>query len=113
MNKVLVTDRALLATLPPLPAGYGPKIYWGPQDAGAHVWFNQHHGDWIESGRGDSHEHAYFHAYKREPVKRVRWANMYPIPRTSFESRAAADRAALSDRIACVRIEFEEGQYDD
>ena len=29
------------------------------------------------------------------------------------ESRARADAVAGSGRIACVRVEFEEGQYDD
>ena len=51
------------------------------------------------------------------PVKYVRYINVYlygdgEIPRLK-ESRAKADAVAGNGRIACVRVEFEEGQYDD
>ena len=51
------------------------------------------------------------------PEKHVRYFNAYThgdcwIPRLK-ESRARADAVAGNGRIACVRVEFEEGQYDD
>ena len=51
------------------------------------------------------------------PEKHVRYLNVYTygdgeIPRLK-ESRARADAVAGNGRIACVRVEFEEGQYDD
>lgn len=51
------------------------------------------------------------------PEKHVRYFNVYTygdgkISRLK-ESRAMADAVAGNGRIACVRVEFEEGQYDD
>lgn len=51
-----------------------------------------------------------------KPRKQTLWVNIYP--ETSAQrcagcnSRAEADRFAATTRIACVRIEYEEGQYD-
>ena len=45
------------------------------------------------------------------PPKQVRWVNVYP--EGFCESRDVADRFADPSRIACIRIEFTEGQYDD
>ena len=51
------------------------------------------------------------------PPKLVRYLNIYrdsPLITTSiYSNRAAADHHAGPERIACIRIEFEEGQYDD
>lgn len=51
------------------------------------------------------------------PEKHVRYFNVYArgycgVSRLK-ESRAEADAVAGNGRIACVRVEFEEGQYDD
>jgi hypothetical protein len=48
------------------------------------------------------------------PEKDVLYVNIYPKPACSclHTSREAADREALSTRIACIRVEFVEGQYD-
>jgi hypothetical protein len=40
--------------------------------------------------------------------KHVRWLNCYAD--SDYESRESADRHGGSDRIACIRIEFEEGE---
>lgn len=56
------------------------------------------------------------------PEKHVRYSNAYKTPDGEIswlkeswlkESRARADAVAGNGRIACVRVEFEEGQYDD
>ena len=50
------------------------------------------------------------------PVKHVRYFNVYTYGDGEIsrqESRARADAVAGKGRIACVRVEFEEGQYDD
>lgn len=53
------------------------------------------------------------------PKKHVRYLNVYKTPDGEItwlkESRARADAVAVAvnGRIACVRVEFEEGQYDD
>ena len=51
------------------------------------------------------------------PEKHVRYFNVYIYGDTEVsrlkESRARADAVASNGRIACVRVEFEEGQYDD
>lgn len=41
------------------------------------------------------------------PQKHVKWVNVYP---TTHATREEADKRALPSRIACVRIEFEEGE---
>ena len=45
----------------------------------------------------------------------VRYINMYPngCRGRAHESRAKADNSAGSSRIACVRVEFKEGQFDE
>lgn len=47
--------------------------------------------------------------------KRVVWLNVYPDDNGGFyyDSRAEADDLASPDRIACLRVEFEEGQFDE
>jgi hypothetical protein len=47
--------------------------------------------------------------------KRVVWLNVYPEDDCGFYygSRAETDRQANPCRIACIRVEFEEGQFDD
>lgn len=47
------------------------------------------------------------------PRKHVRWVNMYDYRdgiSGLYSSREAADRGAIESRIACIRIEFEEGE---
>ena len=52
-----------------------------------------------------------FWRYRVAPKKIVRYVNIYP--NGTHESRQAADRRASSCRLACVRIEYHEGQYDE
>ena len=47
------------------------------------------------------------------PQRHVRWVNMYADVSSItglYTSREAADKGAFGQRIACLRIEFEEGQ---
>ena len=110
---IKITDEALLEALGPLPDGYGPDVYFGPCEDGPHVWFSGSDGEWNKANVKDSFR--VFHAYKREPVKRVVWLNVYPDRRDNFthQSRVIADRFASANRIACVRVEFEEGPPND
>lgn len=43
--------------------------------------------------------------------KRVVWLNLYPL--FGYDSRSEADASADPTRIACIRVEFEEGQFDE
>jgi hypothetical protein len=47
--------------------------------------------------------------------KRSIYVNVYPgtTPGVAHKSRDAADRNTTDTRIACVLVEFEEGQFDD
>lgn len=50
--------------------------------------------------------------------KRVRYVNVYRSPSSDHlgddhATRGAADRRATPARIACIRIEYSEGQYDE
>jgi hypothetical protein len=47
--------------------------------------------------------------------KRVVWLNVYDDDRPtvhSYHSREEADSYAYANRLACIRLEFEEGQFD-
>ena len=55
-----------------------------------------------------------FWLYRVAPKKIVRYWNYYSSGgAASHDTRAAADEAAGPHRIACLRIEFHEGQYDE
>ena len=50
------------------------------------------------------------------PEKRVAWVNMYPDKNAlgvPCKSRDEADKDAAHDREACVRVEYEVGQFDE
>ena len=51
------------------------------------------------------------------PEKHVRYINFYDDDITGttmkYKSRADADANAIPDRLACVRVEYEDGQFDD
>ena len=50
------------------------------------------------------------------PEKHVRYINIYDDHESAlYESRKNADngKAKFQDRIACIRIEYEDGQFDD
>lgn len=49
--------------------------------------------------------------YNLVQPKIVRHINIYPS--SGYSSRAEADRTAMPNRIACVRVEWREGQFDD
>ena len=50
---------------------------------------------------------AQFVDIENVPEKLVRWVNVYP---DAHPSKKDADHCAAADRIACIRIEFEEGE---
>lgn len=56
-----------------------------------------------------------FRILPTKPPKRVVWLNVYPDESSGFfyNSRQGADHQADSARIACIRVEFEEGQFDE
>lgn len=45
--------------------------------------------------------------------KHVRYINIYPNNEISHNSRQTADDCAIHDRLARIRVEYEEGQFDD
>ncbi len=56
-------------------------------------------------------------APKVEPRRFVRWFNVYPDGQVLFgrgghHTKALADNFAGLGRIACIRVEFTEGQFD-
>lgn len=100
------------ATLPALPDGYGPDVHWGPQEDRPHVFFDVGCKKWLPSEIG-WHDDL-FHAYKREPVKRVVWLNVDADGTAEvWNTRHGADRLAHDDRIARIRVEIEEGRFDE
>ena len=78
-----------------------------------------HHGDWETGGWNldgyfSSGTFHIFDIISEIKPKRVVWLNVYPEDDGGFyyDSRAEADRQATPYRIACIRVEFEEGQFD-
>lgn len=45
--------------------------------------------------------------------KQVRYINIYPNNEISHNSRQTADDCAIHGRLARIRVEYEEGQFDD
>lgn len=56
-----------------------------------------------------------FRILPTKPPKRVVWMNVYEQDEAAFlhKSRKEAERNASPRRIACIRVEFEEGQFDE
>lgn len=44
------------------------------------------------------------------PVRRAAWVNFFPRDAEVYGSREEADEDATAERIACVRVEFEDGE---
>ncbi len=54
------------------------------------------------------------HSLDLMPPKQVRYVNVYKDEvEGAWSCRNDADRSAARSRLACIRIEFTEGQYDD
>jgi len=76
-----------------------------------HYW-HSFIGSWATSGNIEFS--APFWLYRVAPKKIVRYVNCHPDSNNyGYETREAADRYAGHGRIACVRIEYHEGQYDE
>ena len=73
---------------------------------------------WFENGTdssdGEGHEYDLIEEWK-EPKSGVAYVNCYPntLDAICHPSREKADEDATSGRIACVRVEWKEGQFDD
>lgn len=77
-------------------------------------WVNTWTSDGFHYSMDEQHEHDLISEIR---PKRVVWLNVYcdgnPVRYYYYDSRKEADGAALPSRIACIRVEFEEGQFDD
>lgn len=106
--------------LPPLPEGYGPEIYWGPQEARSHVWFDQGRGVWVENIHPTSWDAGLLHAYKK--AARVMYVAIGEGWNGDFYVMATEPtRQDLNDTLLCcftdtqaiAIVRIEEGQFDD
>lgn len=72
--------------------------------------------EWSATWRGDGTFYSFVVEGRTDlvntPVKHVRYVNLY-LNRSGYKSRDSADIAAGDDRVACVRVEFTEGQFDE
>jgi hypothetical protein len=102
----------IVPDLPPLLEGYGPDVRWGAVDGRPHVWLAGD-GRWLAMENCPANTPCW-HAYKREPVKRVVYVNVYRNGAGfGHDTRIAADIKAKTGRTGCNRIELEEGRWDD
>jgi len=57
---------------------------------------------------------SYFDLMPPEPTTNEGWVNVYGNRRGSlYPTREFADAVTRADRIACIRVEWREGQFDD
>ncbi len=74
---------------------------------------------WLDNGKWVTTHAPSFSlgcTYRIKPEVKVGYINVYPfglITNRTKTSRVEADDVADSDRIACIRIEYEEGQFDE
>jgi len=64
-----------------------------------------------KDGKFTSHGDTVFDLFMA-PVKYTIWINIYPgaYVNGEYASKDDADKAAFKDRIACIKVEFEEGE---
>jgi hypothetical protein len=69
--------------------------------------------EWDEYGNALEWPHA--DQIENTPNKKTGYMNIYPqeVAYGAYSTRKQADHAAQRTRIACVKVEYEEGQYDD
>jgi len=88
-------------------AGGGEYPVIGVRDNGLSFAFTSKGG--YSSGGGQT-----AHDLVREvKEKQVRYINIYPNYKVSHDSRQTADDCAIHGRLARIRVEYEEGQFDD
>lgn len=82
---------------------------------GAIYSFGWHAQKWQITGQWRDHGSHDMDLMPLEPEKRVTYLNVYPDINSgvTWATRAEADSCASSARVACVRVEFREGQFDD
>jgi len=81
---------------------------------GKDVQYQNFVGNWVTLASIGESEQPERYRIKPEPI--VRYANIYPALQDAsilHLTRTIADSKACYSRIACIRIEFEEGQFDD
>lgn len=73
-----------------------------------HQWISD---SWTKGGRSVAGQKTATDLIEVKP-KHVRWVNVYSECMPGYDTRQMADLATSSvrDRIACIRIEFEEGE---
>ena len=74
-------------------------------------FFSEERGAWLTDPNPSFHLSR---KWRVKPEKVVRWVNVYPGVQVWLEgvwnTKEDADRNSISNRIACIRIEFEEGE---
>lgn len=81
----------------------GTDQWFGRVRGVAHLW--RRHGEAVTYGSANSLDRPF-------PKKIIKWVNFYPWSsglRGVHNTKEDADRSAGYDRIACVRVEFTEG----
>ncbi len=74
---------------------------------------NTSHSTWTELGFLKHHEgFTPFDLVVVVPKKHVQYLNFYLNYAFAYSSRTEADKGAFSNRLACLRVEFEEGRFD-
>ena len=77
-------------------------------NGGEVVFTFQPDGKYLDDGRTSSNDLV------NVPEKHVRWLNIYDTPDAKlYMTKEQADKLADDTRLARVRIEFEEGQFDE
>ena len=69
---------------------------------------------WLSNGKGHKHKDSCYDLIN-VPEKRVGYINIFQHENSSgvYKSRGSADKCGLAPRIACIRVEYTDGQFDD
>ena len=70
---------------------------------------------WASDGKYAFNGESLYDLMPPEPETHVRWANIYGDDNTVYlhRNRKKADMGAAGSCVACIRIEWKEGQFDD
>jgi len=104
--------KAFVAFCTPSPCLIGP--YVGYVETETNLIYNWL-GDGAASMRASSNNKYDLIEEWKEPKSGVKYFNVYPecVDVSAYKDRAEANKHKDNDRIACVRVEWKEGQFDD
>lgn len=110
--KTRAGHKAFVAFCTPYPCLIGP--YVGYVETETNLIYNWLGDGAASMGASSNNKYDLIEEWK-EPKSGVAYVNVYPecVDVSAYKDRAEANKHKDNDRIACVRVEWKEGQFDD